>query len=713
LFLLLFSVPLWAEEMEMSPFSMKWPPADNPDIDLSFLLKKPAGRDGFITVRDGHFSTPSGKRFRAWGINVTAGATVPSKAEAPFYARFLAQRGINCLRFHFLDLPAPRGIIDPTRKDTRGFDPEYLDRFDFFVAELKKQGIYTNLNLNVARTYKEKDGVKDWEFIGYAKGLTYFDDRLIELQKEYASMLLTHLNPYTQSEYRNEPAVAIVELVNENSIVESWFSGRLLGRNVTRNPGTWTDITRSYEIALTEKFNQWLNQNLEPSIISAIREESVGSSEELIPRLKPEEFQSASRERFHAEASFYISLERDFFWMMRDFLKQEIGLQSLIAGTSDHNHWRTGYPLLYSTSQLDVVDGHTYWQHPSYIRDPDSGRNIGFKIPNTPMVDDPFHSSVVELSRSAISGRPYTVSEVNHPFPNQFAAEGIPILAAYGLFQDWDGIFWYTLEHDSPVRWQDRIEGHFDFASDPVKMTQLVPGALAFLRGDIQSSLGVVARGYSRDEVIESIRDLQQERPYFSRGFPLSLPLQHGIRIISFQQRLSKYPELSALSPLVSDTQQLRWYFEGKGKGAVKVESDRSQGLIGHLAEINAALENLEADIENPFCAVTLTALDELPISHASKMILVAVAGVSNWAMKWNEEKTTLEEWGTGPTMIETVKGTVKARNLKDAKKVFYQALDSQGVALGSPVDAVGDTQGWSIQLGKVPTTWYLITVER
>lgn len=58
------------------------------------------------------------------------------------------------------------------------------------------------------------------------------------------------------------------------------------------------------------------------------------------------------------------------------------------------------------------------------------------------MVNDPLHSTVVELSRSAVGGKPYIVSEVKHPFPAEFAAEGIPILAAYAAFQDWDGIFW-------------------------------------------------------------------------------------------------------------------------------------------------------------------------------------------------------------------------------------------------------------------------------
>ncbi len=57
-----------------------------------------------------------------------------------------------------------------------------------------------------------------------------------------------------------------------------------------------------------------------------------------------------------------------------------------------------------------------------------------------PMVNDPLHSTVVQLSRTAFAGKPYTVSETNHPFPNEYASEGIPILAAYAGFQDWDMI---------------------------------------------------------------------------------------------------------------------------------------------------------------------------------------------------------------------------------------------------------------------------------
>jgi hypothetical protein len=53
------------------------------------------------------------------------------------------------------------GIIAAGRDDTREFDAAQFDRLDNFVAQLKKHGIYCDLNLNVSRTYKAGDGVRD------------------------------------------------------------------------------------------------------------------------------------------------------------------------------------------------------------------------------------------------------------------------------------------------------------------------------------------------------------------------------------------------------------------------------------------------------------------------------------------------------------------------------------------------------------------------
>jgi len=48
----------------MVPLSMDWEKFPEGDIDLSFLKEKPAGEKGYIRIKNDHFYTPSGKRFR-------------------------------------------------------------------------------------------------------------------------------------------------------------------------------------------------------------------------------------------------------------------------------------------------------------------------------------------------------------------------------------------------------------------------------------------------------------------------------------------------------------------------------------------------------------------------------------------------------------------------------------------------------------------------
>ena len=50
---------------------------------------------------------------------------------------------------------------------------------------------------------------------------------MIELQKKYARDLLTHVNPYTKTAYTDEPAVAFVEINNENALFAEWGWGKL------------------------------------------------------------------------------------------------------------------------------------------------------------------------------------------------------------------------------------------------------------------------------------------------------------------------------------------------------------------------------------------------------------------------------------------------------------------------------------------------------
>ena len=678
----------------MVPFTMdhrQGAQAHSP-VDVSFLLDAPAGKHGFIQVKNGHLATGDGQRIRFWGVNVTdwskGSRQIPSKEDAPFWAATLARFGVNCVRFQFLDFQAPRGLVDGHDQGTRRLDPDQMDKEDFFIAELEKRGIYIDFNLLVGRRFSAADGVQDAELLRQgAKGVSLFDKRLIELQKEYAQELIGHVNPYTGHAYAVDPAVAIVEINNENALYISFHA-----------PSPF------YEHELTEMYNAWLSRHRTPEQIARLRSiAGVDVATAPVPLMNQRgQAAKAPPERFYAEAEFYNNTQHDYFTDMESYLKKTLGSKSLVIATADHSHSNSGYPVLLATEGMDVIDGHTYWQHPeSYVH-------------KSAMVNDPSNSTVVELSRSAIAGKPYTVSEVNNPFPNDYDGEGIPILASYGALQDWDGIFWYTFEPKADAAWKPYIGDAFDLSLDPVKMPELAAGALLFLRGDVSKAQSVEERSYTEKQVFDSTLLPTTDRPYFTPGFPLDLPLEHEVRIASLHgPATGPFPKASQLNPIHSDTRQLAWYTSREQTGLVTVDTPRSQALIGFVKQNGKSATNLTARVENDFCTILLSSLDEKPIEQASRMLLVAGGRVENSGQEWNTAGTDVTHWGGSPTLIEQVKGALILRHLVGARAVRLQAIDGAGQPLGERIAAKQYADTWTVSLGNAPTTWYEITVER
>ena len=226
---------------ELFPFVLPWDDAATGATDVSAWLQKPAGHSGFIAAKNGHlFAGDARQRFI--GVNIAFGANFPTHADAAKVAARMAKFGINCVRFHHMDMhSAPLGIF---ANDGRTLDAERLDRLDFFVFQLKERGIYTDLNLHVSRTYpdlpvSEKEGMPN-----YDKGVDNFAAAMISLQKDYARALLTHINPYTKSAYTDEPAVAFIEINNENALLDEWHIGgldHLPAPYRAELSGLWTD----------------------------------------------------------------------------------------------------------------------------------------------------------------------------------------------------------------------------------------------------------------------------------------------------------------------------------------------------------------------------------------------------------------------------------------------------------------------------------------
>jgi hypothetical protein len=696
---------------KLEPFEMIWNAEGPFQADVNFLLEAPAGKHGFVKVLNGHLADGAGKRLRIWGVNFSFNASFPDKADAPAVAAHLARFGVNCVRIHHHDWRTPRGLIDSSFPDSRHLSADMMDRFDFFVAELKKRGIYVDLNLNVARAFQPGDGVKDTDQLGFAKAVTLFDPRLIELEKEFASAYLTHRNPYTGNEYRNEPAVALVELVNENSLIEYWARGRLQGG--PPRPGqdpAWRDIPDSHAHDLDALYQQYLAASVKPADLEAIRKEAGAAASQPVARLAPARFKEASPLRFRTEAAFYVDIENRFYQSMNSFLKDELKVRVPVIANSAHAPTFTTYPLVSATSKLDVVGTHVYWQHPSYTRDA-NGKTTGFEIRNTPMVNEPEKSTIVTLHRSAVLGKSFTVSEVNHPYPNEYAAEMIPVLASYASFLDWDGIFWYSFEHSPASNWGSRYPGHFDIRQDPVKMTQLAAGALAFLRADVSPSRKTVSRTITQTDVLDSIREPASGAPLFTPGAQPGALLRDDVRIASFDAaRTSKLP--AAKPPYRTNTKEIVWSLT-KGQGLVTVSSPLSESASGFLGNTPVRLKHLNLSLDNPFASVMLVSLDGKTISESSKLLLTTGARTANTGLKWNDARTSLVSSGSGPMLIEPVTGSMRLGNMGKSSRLEIVPLDGAGRAMGPFHTAEKILDGYRIVLGKNATPWYVIQVWR
>jgi hypothetical protein len=149
------------------------------------------------------------------------------------------------------------------------------------------------------------------------------------------------------------------------------------------------------------------------------------------------------------------------------------------------------------------VDGHGYWQHPEIGKDT--------RIKNDPMVNDPLDSTVTQFARTPVEGRPFTISEVNHPFPHKFAVECYVTLTAYALLHDWDGIVWFDWERgrmEDPKQGLPR-NGWFDVSQDPVKLAQLTTAGLMWHRHDVAKARETLVRTYTPEETFEAMRLVQ------------------------------------------------------------------------------------------------------------------------------------------------------------------------------------------------------------
>ncbi|MCB0662906.1 MAG: carbohydrate binding domain-containing protein [Saprospiraceae bacterium] len=255
LFLFLVSPLFLSAQFFPNGFSFNMPAFDS--SQQTFLPHFPVQPiTDFVEVSPEGDFTVDGQKVRFWGFNTTSGGCFPPKDKAAGIAARLQKMGVNIIRLHHMDNPwsSQEGtLLDRNADNTTTFDPVSLDRLHYFIYHLKRNGIYVNLNLHVSREVKEGDGIAQAGSIrDYGKAVNMFDQQLIDNQKLYAANLLNSVNPYTGNALKDEPAVAMVEITNENTLYGYWKSNTLVPF------GNGGNILQRHSDTLDLKFQQFL-----------------------------------------------------------------------------------------------------------------------------------------------------------------------------------------------------------------------------------------------------------------------------------------------------------------------------------------------------------------------------------------------------------------------------------------------------------------------
>ena len=424
-----------------------------------------------------------------------------------------------------------------------------------------------------------------------------------------------------------------------------------------------------------------------------------------VPLVKTKGLSPPQTTRDYAE--FLVDTERAYWTGLARYLKDELKARSLISGT------QLGYSPPFVQAELDYIDSHAYWCHPSPVSE-------DWRIRNVPMVNS--MSCIQRLAAQRVLGKPYTVSEYNHPFPNQYGAEGQLMLRAYGALQGWDGVFEYTYNH-SPDFEPDRNTYFFSMVARTEVLAHLPACAAMFLRGDVREAQSAVVAAVDYAPYFERLAGSRGVGASIgAAGFDGRLTLVHKTAVDVSGGRGTEpstvvRPEGKVLA---SDTGELTWNAESPGAAYWTVDTPNTKVFTGFPAGRAIPLGGVTLTIGR-------TRLDWATVSLVSRLgtgfgesgraasILLAATGLAeNKGMVvkrvGREEITLGDRWGTGPVCVEGIPVAVTLPAAPARTKCY--ALDPGGNRKRDVRVEPGETGGTKITLKpEYETVWYEISI--
>lgn len=421
------------------------------DFSHMGLLDAPAGKYGWLKVVDGHFEFENlpGVDQRFYGLNLCQTANYLSKSEAKEFVKRISMLGYNSIRIH--------------HHDNYWKEAANQDKLDYLLAEAIKMGFYITTDLYVSRKVAWKDiGIEKDGIIpsGVYKGFAACNEQAFKDWCNYTDSFLCHVNPYTGRAYKDEPALCLISLVNENKISDAY-----------RNQAFLEDAG----------FLSWWKE-------FSLEHPEVGADPE-----KPAKIWSA---QYNAFSKWY---QRKAFKRFSEYVKS-LGCKVLM--TNDNNTLNA--EGMGKSSGFDYIDNHFYIDHPKFPKG-------GWKLPSTLPNENPIKTGEPKPFFKEFAGAsemPQVATEWSFSGPGRYRGLGGIMTGTMASLMGWDGLWRFTYAHHRESLAEDinstlSTTTYFDIARDPLTQASERAVICLFLRRD--ANPGVV-KGLQLSEIGESFQ---------------------------------------------------------------------------------------------------------------------------------------------------------------------------------------------------------------
>ncbi|MBP6902248.1 MAG: hypothetical protein KBC73_19315 [Burkholderiaceae bacterium] len=642
-------------------------------LDFSSLVEAgPAGRHGWAqALADGHIgfekrATP--QRFFSASFQFAPGnGGFPDRDEARRLVAQLVRTGYNAVRLQCVEQQLMSG-----QQQDFDFQPEQFDRFQFFLAELKRQGVYAVIDI----AYIDNGAYGGvfphrWVRTGrqFRRDLLVDDDAAAHW-KRLLQRMLGQRNPHTGTVPLQDPSLLCLVFSNEGGLIELAFRGG----------GGWNATLPE---VYAEPFRQWLAKRY-PAEADWRRAwgSEAGADESLATRVRLPARLRVTGARQRDFMRFVVDCEQQAFrWQLAH--AQSLGYRGL---ATSYNNWAWLHSDI-TRSALPVVDLHAYHAHPTGFVEPGSTVPGESSLPGAA-------AYLRELFASRQWGKPFIVTEYGHAFWNGHRREASALAPAYAALQGWDLLTQYSenslqLSYQAPQPARRAAIFPFTISTDPVRRTGERLAALLYARGDVApakrriefrvdaqavlsanggwSQLGdapgrlglvsAVGLGFGREPspgrvVLDEVDDFMVDKS--RTGYQVLNAL--GGRGLRRRLEGAGWADAAALASFergrhVSDTGELQL---DAGAGRFSIETARTVALLA--ASAPDAVGPLSLQRLSVPALVAACSMDGRALSQSRRILLFVITDATNTGIEFQDEaRTRLRKLGTLPALVQPV----------------------------------------------------------